>query len=914
MSYLRTWVAVGACLGQLCGSLTNAGAAEAAEVNFSGAGEQRHESTLPNGIRCVVTVDRRVPLAAVAIAYGIGRASDPPLHPGLARAMAQLLPSISTRHISESQRRKLYLAAGIPYKLPEARVNSDTTVLSLVVPSEAVDLALFIEADRMAFADDGVRSSAVASASDAAAGEVRRAKENHDAGGLEQWVAFGADDPYATEVRDFNLSRLTPRHVQDQLRRYYQPGNAVVAVQGDVEPEAIIASLRRHFGALKGTPVAPLPTTPKPPSQTRVVTEEGNFTGPGTTLIWSTPAYMSAADLALDVVAQYLRKKLEPLFQVGGICARGGFRQISKARASYFFANCIYAPGHVDPEFEALVNGELTRMAAEEFDQALLKTARTMALTSALDNFQSLSGAARIAAESLWLDQEPKGASHVLQGYTSVDAANLATVVRTTLRAKPVGTIRYTPNIDSSAVTSRTGFAQPVVPLRAAPDPVQQADTRHWYRAPLLGKSRGYSFDWKTDVLRPGATLRFARHPSVPLTLININVGWSAPVVGLQTRRELLQSLYASKDTAGRDFGARLAQVESTLAWSHDGDGLSILITSPAARVDDALKVVTDTLALERLEVTTDSTKARIPAPTEWMLNTRKMLAVAYPRDYRYGVDRQSTALAWRDTQRWWKRQQSEAALDISIVGGISHDEARRAAAAAVDKLALGRHQGRPEKPFAPKPGIHLIQNDSMNDIESVIVWPKLARYERAGVAESLMVNMLASEQPEAWRGQLAKVGSSEPTWNSNTSLRTYGNLFYVTLSASHYKFVSALAALKLHFEYLGRGTLNQAEVRAAWRSERQFFLGQWSTSLGASWEQYRAANQRADAEQAPLLLDMLGQTSAETVAGAARSMPWNKACIVVEGNLKSVRAELEKLGLPVFEVGPDELAKRSKP
>jgi predicted Zn-dependent peptidase len=149
-------------------------------MSYAKSIESYRELSLPNGMRAVIAVDRRIPQVALNVRYQVGDALDPPDQRGIARVVGKALPWLATRHLKAGERERLYHAAGLKFERPTVQVNGFATNSSVQVPAEALELALWVEADRMGFAADGVTKRVLTWSIDEARKELWRDADDQD--------------------------------------------------------------------------------------------------------------------------------------------------------------------------------------------------------------------------------------------------------------------------------------------------------------------------------------------------------------------------------------------------------------------------------------------------------------------------------------------------------------------------------------------------------------------------------------------------------------------------------------------------------------------------------------------------------------------------------------------------------------
>jgi zinc protease len=263
---------------------------------------------LSNGLRLLVHEDHSVPMAAVDTWYHVGSGYEKPGRTGLAHLFEHLM-FMGSAHAPTGEFDNLLEAAGA---VNNASTDPDRTNYYEVMPSNAVPLALWLDADRIGGLLATMTPEKVDLQRAVVKNERRQSYENRPYGMFYETAAkalYPAGHPYSwsTIGSMADLSAATEQDVEGFFRKYYVPNNAVLVVAGDVNADSVYALTKRFFGWIpRGAPVEK-PELPVPPiPATRHITLEDQVTLPQVNLIWrTTPAY-APDDAALSALSAIL--------------------------------------------------------------------------------------------------------------------------------------------------------------------------------------------------------------------------------------------------------------------------------------------------------------------------------------------------------------------------------------------------------------------------------------------------------------------------------------------------------------------------------------------------------------------------------------------------------------------------------
>jgi predicted Zn-dependent peptidase len=216
------------------------------------------EFRLDNGLR-VISVERcNVPAVTVHVTYGVGSRNDPPGRTGLAHLIEHLMFQGSA-HVAAGEHAELLERIG-SYR--NAVTNFDETSYFETVPGQAFELAMWLEADRMGSLPDGLNQRNLDNQRDVVKNERWQRFDNQPFGVSHERL-FGALFPEGHPYRNppigslADLDAATLGDVTGFFRTHYVPGNAVLAIVGDVDHRAALAAARTYFDGIPGGRRAP---------------------------------------------------------------------------------------------------------------------------------------------------------------------------------------------------------------------------------------------------------------------------------------------------------------------------------------------------------------------------------------------------------------------------------------------------------------------------------------------------------------------------------------------------------------------------------------------------------------------------------------------------------------------------------
>jgi len=327
--------------------------------------------TLPNGLHVILHEDHTVPTVSVNVWYHVGSAHERPGRTGFAHLFEHLMFE-GSKHVPEGEYDNLLEAAG---GSTNGSTSSDRTNYFIDAPSNALELALFLESDRMAYLLDAMSPAQVDGQRDVVKNERRQSVENRPYGTafivLDE-LLYPENHPYHWPTIGYmdDLTAASYEDVVEFFRRYYAPNNASLVVAGDIDPALTRRLVEKWFGEVpRGEPVEPL----APPAATltgvtrRTLTDRVQL--PRLFLAWLTPAQYAPGDAALDVLSSILSggknsRLYKRLVYDEQIAQSVSARQQSGRLSSSYVIDVVPRPGHTVEEMRDIIDEELERIKA----------------------------------------------------------------------------------------------------------------------------------------------------------------------------------------------------------------------------------------------------------------------------------------------------------------------------------------------------------------------------------------------------------------------------------------------------------------------------------------------------------------------------------------------------------------------
>src|SRR5687767_2672888 len=329
--------------------------------------------TLPNGLDVILSQDRRLPMVAVNLWYHVGPANEEPGRTGFAHLFEHMMFQ-SSKHVPPDSHFPLLEAAGATGV--NGTTDYDRTNYFETVPSNQLDLALWLESDRMGYLLEKVDQAALSNQQDVVRNERRQNVENRPYGMAEEAMVqslFPKGHPYYGSVigshEDIQAVKLVD--VNRFFRQFYAPNNASLAIVGDIDTAATKQLVEKYFGTLKRGPAVPpiAAETPKITAERRRVVP-ARVQLPRVSIAWLTPPAFKPGDADAEIIADILGggrssrlyKKLVYELQIAQTVSAF---QNSLILGSMFQIQATARPGHTAEELERAIEQEIDAIRAQ---------------------------------------------------------------------------------------------------------------------------------------------------------------------------------------------------------------------------------------------------------------------------------------------------------------------------------------------------------------------------------------------------------------------------------------------------------------------------------------------------------------------------------------------------------------------
>jgi predicted Zn-dependent peptidase len=363
--------------------------------------------SLENGLEVILHEDHRTPVVAVNIWYHVGSKDEPQGKNGFAHLFEHVMFQ-GSKNVGEDLYFKYLERAGASDR--NGTTNLDRTNYYETVPSNELELVLWLESDRMGFLLDHANEATFKSQREVVKNERRQNYENAPYGLVGQFIRaaiYPEGHPYRllTIGTPEDLDAASFADVTAFFKTFYLPNNATLVIAGDINPTRARELVKKFFAPIaRGTdpPVkkAPMPVALESEKQLEV---EAEVELPRIQLTWPTPPHFAPGDAELDLVASVLStgkssrlyKRLVYDLQIAQDVSAS---QSSSQLASLFEIAVTLKKGKSPAQARRIVDEELKKLAQTAPGNEELGRARTGILSGMIFAME------RVTARADWLN------------------------------------------------------------------------------------------------------------------------------------------------------------------------------------------------------------------------------------------------------------------------------------------------------------------------------------------------------------------------------------------------------------------------------------------------------------------------------------------------------------------------------
>lgn len=571
---------------------------------------------LDNGLTVVLSPDHSDPLVHVDVTYHVGSAREEVGKSGFAHFFEHMMFQ-GSEHVGDQEHFRIITEAGGTLN---GSTNRDRTNYYETVPANQLEKMLWLESDRMGFLLDAVSQRKFEIQRDTVKNERAQNYDNRPYGLM--WEKIGEamypeGHPYSWQTIGYveDLDRVDVNDLKAFFLRWYGPNNAVLTIGGDIDVDQTLEWINKYFGSIpKGPDVENAPKQPITLSQDRFITLEDRIQQPMVVVGWPTEYRGSSSQPSLDALAKVLGSGTNSVLYQDLVKSQkavdaGAFQECAELACTFY----VYAmapsgdKAQLAPLYQELMQS-LDKFNQQGVEQSRLDQITGMAEANAVFALQSVAGKVTQLASNETFYGQPDRIEEQLAQLHAVSPQSVQAAYQNFLASKAKVTLSVVPKNRIDLAVQKANFT---TPNRTLPEHLKISDDQLDYRqveddfdrSIMPQVAQGVKaqmpplyelyFDNGTELLGTETS----ETPTV-LIAINLPAGERHVARGKEGLANLTAALLEEGSTkrSVETIQAQLDQLGSTISVNANEYSTSIVISSLKKNVPATLDVVEEVL------------------------------------------------------------------------------------------------------------------------------------------------------------------------------------------------------------------------------------------------------------------------------------------------------------------------------
>ncbi|MBY7974056.1 insulinase family protein [Vibrio fluvialis] len=733
---------------------------------------------LDNGLTVILSPDHSDPLVHVDVTYHVGSAREVAGKSGFAHFFEHMMFQ-GSKHVGDQQHFRIITEAGGSLN---GTTNRDRTNYYETVPSNQLEKVLWLESDRMGFLLDAVSQRKFEIQRDTVKNERAQNYDNRPYGLIWEKMSeaiYPEGHPYSWQTIGYvqDLDRVDVNDLKAFFLRWYGPNNAVLTIGGDIDVDKTLAWVSKYFGSIpKGPEVDNAPKQPAILPQDRFITLQDRIQQPMVVIGWPT-AYRGAEEQAsLDALAKVLGSGSNSLLYQNLVKTQkavdaGAFQDCAELACTFY----VYAmapsgdKAQLKPLYHELMQ-TLQQFKQSGVDKARLEQINGMAEANAVFALESVQGKVTQLASNQTFYGQPDRIETQLAELRAVSPQSVSQVFNQYLDGQHKVTLSVVPKGQMQLAVQADNFTPPE---RAVPEYHKISDSDLQYRAvkdnfdrslmPKVAEAVQAHMPPLYDIyFDNGAELLGTQTTETPTVLVEIKLpaGERHVVPGKEGLANLTAAMLEEGSTTRsvEQIQAQLDKLGSQVSVNANAYSTSIVISSLKKNLAETMNVVEEVLFkpgfrkedFNRIKQQMIQGVVYQHQQPGWLASqaTRQVLfgdsIFARASD---GTEASIAALTLDDVKNFYRKYYTPHGAQIVVVGDIGKREVRKQLQFFVnwhgEASPLLRPQVVPnldgqkiylvDKPGAPQTIVRLVRRGLPFDATGELYLSQLANFNLAG-------------------------------------------------------------------------------------------------------------------------------------------------------------------------------------
>ncbi len=410
---------------------------EKVEKAESGLSIPYEKYVLDNGLQIIIHEDHSDPIVHVDVTYHVGSAREEPFRSGFAHFFEHMMFQGSDNVADEEHFKTVSESGGTL----NGTTNKDRTNYFETLPSNQLERALWLEADRMGFLLDAVTQEKFEVQRATVKNERGQSYDNRPYGLVGEKVMqaqYPQTHPYNFPTIGY-LEDLDNANVDDLKRfflRWYGPNNAALTVAGDVDPSEVLALVKKYYGTIpRGAEVENQSPEAVTLDEDRYISYGDNIRFPLLQFSYATVPNYHADEAPLDVLSDILGGSENSLFyknfQKSQVAIQASVSHPCQELGGQFQLTALPYPGKTLVEMEEGIRATLKEFEERGVNEDDLKRFKSTMESQTISSLETVAGKASTLARYQYVMNNPNYAGTDIQRYLDVTVEDVMRVYNT---------------------------------------------------------------------------------------------------------------------------------------------------------------------------------------------------------------------------------------------------------------------------------------------------------------------------------------------------------------------------------------------------------------------------------------------------------------------------------------------------
>ncbi|WP_084443735.1 M16 family metallopeptidase [Hymenobacter roseosalivarius] len=576
---------------------------------------------LPNGLTLLVHEDHSDPLVHVDVTYHVGSAREEIGKSGFAHFFEHMMFQGSD-HVADEQHFKTVTAAGGTLN---GSTNRDRTNYYETVPSNQLETALWLEADRMGFLLDAVTQPKFEVQRSTVKNERGQNYDNRPYGLAGENVSknlYPYGHPYSWMTIGYleDLDRSDANDLKNFFLRWYSPNNATVTVGGDVKPAEVVKMVEKYFGPIGRGPAVQNMKLPAPKlTQDRYVSYQDNVRFPMLQMVFPSVPQYHPDEIALDALAEIMGQGKNSLLYKNLVknqkAVQASANNRSAELAGEFNITALSFPGKGLDSIEVIVRQTLAEFEKTGVSDEQVRRFKASTEAQMVNSLASVSGKVSQLAAYQTYTGNPNRLTEELKRLRALTKADVVRVYTQYVKGKKAVVLSVVPKTAPTLLAKADNYTISKDGYQAQADEYQgltyakATDTFDRSKQPKRGANPVVQVPtlWQ-DQFKNGLRVMGTRNTEIPSVTMLLTIRGGHRLEQADPTKAGIASLTAamlnegSQKYSGEEFSAALNTLGSTVQVIPGDDNTTVYVQSLTKNLDQTMALLEERLMRPRFD------------------------------------------------------------------------------------------------------------------------------------------------------------------------------------------------------------------------------------------------------------------------------------------------------------------------